>query len=262
VDDDQILDLANGADGTRFVATQSGLLRSADGRNWLPCFEDDSVLATAVVVADGVVYAAIPGGIGRSDDGGQTWRFVALPEPSPLIAILAATGETVVGGTMEDGVFISDDGGNAWRASNAGLFDPDVRGVTLLPSLASGQIMFAATSTGLFRSANTGRRWQPFGDLPEHAPLAALRSLASGALIAAVEGAGLWRSADAGAHWTRLAVPELPADIDLLVVSPAGVLILAAEGLVLSSADDGETWSAHASLLAALDETTARTATA
>lgn len=254
VNDDQVLDLAVGADGTRFAATQSGLLRAVDGRNWLPCFDDDGVLATTVVTAGDAVHAAIPGGIGRSDDGGQTWRFVALPEPAPLVACLGAVGEFITAGTMQDGVFLSDDGGATWRSSNAGLFDPDVRGVTILPSSPSSQIMFAATSTGLFRSANAGRRWRAFGDLPAHAPIAALRCLPSGALVAAVEGAGLWRSSGAGACWIRLPAPELPADIDLLVITPAGALILAADGLALRSTDDGETWTARAGLLAALDE--------
>ena len=158
--------------------------------------------ATAVVAADDLVYAAAPGGIGHSADGGSTWNFVKLPEPAPLVSCLTIAANVVLAGTMQDGALISDDGGASWQARNAGLFDPDVRAIAVSPSFAADRTVFAATSTGLFRSCNAGRLWRPFGDLPDHAPVSAMRILTDGVLIAGLEDAGLWRSTDAGAHWS------------------------------------------------------------
>ena len=247
MDDDLLLDLAIAPDGACYAAVQIGLLRSDDnGRSWSACLEAEGVPVTAVAVADdGMVLAAVPGGIGRSSDRGETWAFVQLPEPAPMIASLACCGGMLVAGTMQDGVFISTDGGETWTARNAGLLDHDVRAVA-----AASDALHAATSTGLFASANGGLRWHPIGNLPDMAPLAALRALPSGALIAAVEGLGLWRSAD-GSAWTRL---DSPADLDLLLAHPCGRLALLADGAAFRSDDSGSSWRPAASLIAALTD--------
>jgi photosystem II stability/assembly factor-like uncharacterized protein len=246
VDDDLLLDLAIAPDDAIYAAVQIGLLRSDDdGRTWRVCFQAEGVPVTAVAVADdGAVLAAVPGGIGRSTDRGETWAFVQLPEPAPMIASLSSAAGAAIAGTMQDGVFVSTDGGETWTARNAGLLDHDIRAVASIRD-----VLYAATSTGLFTSANNGLRWRPAGDLPELAPLSALRALPTGALIAAVEGLGLWRSAG-GSSWNRL---DSPPDVDLLLVhSASGRLALLSDGAAFRSGDAGSSWTPAASLIEAL----------
>ena len=255
--DEGLLGFAVGTDGTLFVAGPGGLRRSSDGgRTWRGAFEADGVPATAVAIdAGGTVFAAVPGGIGRSHDGGETWVFVRLPEPAPLVVSLAAADDgLILAGTMQDGVLISDDGGESWQARNAGLFDPDVRAVTVFSNLGMEQTAFAATSTGLFRSVNGGRLWRPFSDLPTLEPLAGLAALANGTLLAIVEGAGLWRSNPGGARWSRIAADALPDEIDMIVISPLdGTIVATDEDRAFRSRDEGETWIAAAGIVEALE---------
>ncbi len=175
--------------------------------------------------------------------------------PTPLIASLAVAGDgTIFAGTMQDGILISEDGGESWQGRSAGLFDPDVRAITISPHFAQDRIVFAATSTGLFRSANGGRRWRPWGDLPRLEAIAAMAGLASGELLAAVEGAGLWRSQSAGSTWVRTGEDVLPAEIEMIVTSPDdGLIVVSGEDFAFRSEDEGETWVAVTGISAGLE---------
>ena len=250
--DEQLLGFAISPDGTWFAAGPTGLNRSLDGgQTWQAAFETDGVPATAVAAGgNGHVYAAIPGGVGRSEDRGQTWRFGRLPLPAPLIASLAvAPTGTLFAGTMQDGVLTSEDNGESWQALNAGLFDPDIRTVTVSSDCSDSQTLFASTSTGLFRSVNGGRLWTSHGDLPEFEPIGALALLKHGSLLAAVEDAGLWRSRDGGATWSRLHPETLPADVEMIVISPiSGQIVVTGDGSAFRSTDDGESWTETGSL--------------
>jgi photosystem II stability/assembly factor-like uncharacterized protein len=250
LDEGSLIALAAGPEGRRYAAVDYGLLRSQDyGASWEPVFEAADVPATAVIVAlDGAVFVAVPGGIGRLS--GNDLRFVRLPDPPPTVVSFAVGMDgTVFAGTMSDGMLLSADGGETWQSSNAGLFDHDVRGVATLEE----GVILSATSTGLFRSGNGGRRWSPFGDLPDLAPVNALASVEIGVLFAAVESMGLWHSRDGGARWTRIAPDQVPAEIDLIAVSPVDRLvgITGATG-AFRSADNGKIWSPSANLIAAL----------
>ncbi len=255
--DEQLLGFAISPDGTWFAAGPNGLTRSHDrGQSWLAAFETEGVPATAVAAGEkGLVYAAIPGGIGCSEDGGATWRFVRLPLPAPLIAALAiAPDGAIFAGTMQDGVVVSEDGGASWQGRNAGLFDLDIRSVTISPDFAVDQTLLTATSTGLFRSGNNGRVWTAYGDLPEFEPIGALVALKNGDLLAAVEDAGLWRSRTAGAAWFRITHETLPADIEMIVTSSLdGEIIITGDGSTLRSSDNGETWTPAGPLIGGIN---------
>ena len=245
--DERLLGFAVAPGGRRYAAGPNGLRRSDDGgRSWRTAFEAEGVPATAVAAGtNGLAYAAVPGGIGRSDDGGETWRFVRLPAPVPLIATLAVADDgAVCAGTMQDGVLISEDGGKSWQGRNAGLFDLDVRAITFSPQFATDRAVFAATSTGLFRSENGARLWRPWGDLPGLEPLAALAVLPNGELLAAVEVLGLWRSREGGSLWTRIGQNVFSDEIEMIVTSTSdGLIWVSGEDRIFRSEDDGETWA-------------------
>lgn len=161
---------ARGRDGMGFLRTiNRGLLVTRDGgETWTSAFqavpEAASLPVTAAAVSpgfadDGLVLAAIPGGIGRSRDCGETWAFAALPGHLPLVTCLAiAPGETMpllLAGTLEDGVARSDDGGATWTFWNGGLFDHEV----IALEFREGGVV-AITPSGLYVSHNGGRAWR------------------------------------------------------------------------------------------------------
>ena len=52
--------------------------------------------------------------------------------------------------------------GSSWSAFNFGLFDHNIYCLTLSPEFATDGLVFAGTSSGVYRSLNGGRLW---GDL-------------------------------------------------------------------------------------------------
>ncbi|UCC65008.1 MAG: prolyl oligopeptidase family serine peptidase, partial [Anaerolineae bacterium] len=116
-----------------------------------------------------VLYvASTPGGVYRSDDGGNTWRQVAagmdpnepvsylLPDPNRPGVIYASSAFS--------GVFVTTDGAQTWQRLTEGLTVSNVRGLALS---ADGAVLYAGTvGGGMFRLG------KPAGPLPQGGPIA------------------------------------------------------------------------------------------
>jgi hypothetical protein len=124
--------------------------------------------------ASRVFAAPAVGGIFETVDGGATWHSIAdvLPTQAmgavaydaPLHRVFAGTGDNSFGGDAISGVgiFYSDDDGGTWfpsTSTNNALLDSEIFRIVPDPSNNTGQVVFAATSRGLFRSANGGATW-------------------------------------------------------------------------------------------------------
>lgn len=122
--DSQVNDLSvNGP--VWFAATADGVYRSADrGATWSGPVLDRSY--RFVDAHDGVVFAARRIGLRLSEDGGLSWKAVALPSGLTSVEALATTptGDLWVGG--REGAFYSKDHGQTWQAlSNLPVRDID-----------------------------------------------------------------------------------------------------------------------------------------
>jgi len=152
---------------------------------------DLDVTALAVDPRDpDVVYAATNNeGVTKTTDGGATWTWInrGLPRfdftgaSSPTGAfvftiplVLAADDpDTVHVGTLGYGsccpdqvgvggdVFTSRDGGATWTGSTSGLAGVNV--LALASDPARPGTLYAGTTDGVFRSADRGVTWAPFG---------------------------------------------------------------------------------------------------
>lgn len=110
-----------------------------------------------------IIYVATNESIYKTRDGGKTWERMATDLSTYRVLSLAIDPlhpATVYAGTMMDAVYKSPDGGQHWMAYNAGLkehisvvnqfvFDP-----------RDPEIIYAATTVGVFRSTNGGRMWE------------------------------------------------------------------------------------------------------
>jgi len=116
-------------------------------------------------------------------------------------------------------------------------------------------ICFAARFSGLCRSTDGGRTWQPgFDSLNFQSPFPALTVALSPVFeqensVFVGTGSGILRSTDGGQTWENAQVPSPPPVISALVVSPNyvqdGILLAATlEDGVLCSSDRGRRWIA------------------
>lgn len=165
----------------------------------------------------GVMWAgSVGGGIWRTTDGGASWQpvddFMAnlavtaiAMDPTDSNRIYAGTGEGFnnVDALRGAGIFMTTDG-TRWRQLAATNID-EMRFITRLAVSADGAVVLAATTRGIYRSADAARAvWTrvlgvDVGDVDFH-PTDRLRAVAGGR-----RNGQAYFSTDGGATWTLAA---------------------------------------------------------
>ncbi len=120
--------------------------------------------------APGTLYLGSEPGLRRSIDGGVTWSEPSLSYPVLALAATRLTGSTVWAGTTDGGTFTSDDAGVHWTAVNQGLVATVIRALAVDPKRP--HVVYAAMSTGVFRSADGGVTWSAAAALTNVSALA------------------------------------------------------------------------------------------
>jgi photosystem II stability/assembly factor-like uncharacterized protein len=181
------------------AAATGGIFKSSDSAvTWTPIFDEQAVLTAGDVAISphnsSVLYVGTGeangghnnfagGGVFKSEDGGETWRFLGLAETAsigrivvdhsePERVFVAAVG-SYFGTGPHRGVFRSNDGGASWERV---LFVNDSTGVIdLVQHAANPSILLAATwervrrpegpirlygsASGIYRSTDGGDTW-------------------------------------------------------------------------------------------------------
>jgi photosystem II stability/assembly factor-like uncharacterized protein len=199
------------------------------------------------------------GGLFLTTDGGAHWTVTGLQPPRPVLAIALAPSSprTVYLGVQEQGfdlggVFASADGGATWARRNQGLAGLDAHALAEPP--AGPDVLWAGlVEQGLFRSANSGRRWARI-PLPDPAlkggiPLGDIEIASSDpATLYALAFSWMWRTTDSGASWTETFTNLTGPYLGFVRVDPLDSFHLWGSGglpagTLLTSADGGETWT-------------------
>jgi photosystem II stability/assembly factor-like uncharacterized protein len=181
---------------------------------------------TAIVVDptdSNLVYAATAqGGVWKTSDGGATWtpqndNNVSLAigalamDPSNHLVLYAGTGEGNFSGDSYygNGVLNTTDGGATPWAELATSTFAGLRFGRLAVTPGTPTRLLAATSSGLFRSIDSGITWNAMGGLPAIAATdVVIDPAAPTTVYAAFWGGGIYKSINAGAvtpTWTKLA---------------------------------------------------------
>jgi len=256
------------------------------GQNWVNSSQGYSGALLRSVAVDpiqaGVVYAAGPSGIWRSEDGGNLWNGLANSSPS---AILRLDWNTVVvdpvdpqhlllAGSPE--VFESIDGGQSWhkaplsnqqgeRLEGDGLagmspisvfaFAPSNPSVVYAGFAHGGCIIYhepcPPTGGAVIVSQDGGASWRlESGVLPDPAAVLDLAVDPSRSeLVFAATEAGLFRSSDGGSTWRSLGIDPRAGRVSAVAIDPTnGNHVLASIDRVgmWESDDGGETWGSRA----------------
>jgi photosystem II stability/assembly factor-like uncharacterized protein len=183
----------------------------------------------------GTLYAGAPtGGLWKTTDGGATWvpltdqvPFAGVSgiavDPSNPSKIYLLTGDGDGRTLASIGVLVSADGGRTWsRTGLAWAPRQSVYGYKLAIDPGDPSILFAATTSGIFRTRDGGASWLrvlpgSFRDL-ELEP-------GTPSTVYAATAREIYRSVDSGNHWRRLRSdlpPSSPAIARIaLAVTPA-----------------------------------------
>jgi photosystem II stability/assembly factor-like uncharacterized protein len=165
--------------GSRRVATGSRtynsfpvVLRSVNGGgSWSdvsPLFPFTEVSRLVVAPTDertvyAVAYSCCAGLLWTTSDGGQSWldRSAGLPS-SPIGALVVSPKNSRTAYVASNGVYRTLDGGASWSARKQGLPDALVTALAIDPGNPS--ILYAGfAGLGVFRTADAGEHWVPFG---------------------------------------------------------------------------------------------------
>ena len=136
-----------------YDATNQRFMVSNDGRSWETRSDGKLLISIAVDPDDPEVIVATgePGGVYRSDDGGQTFDRV---RDAPAMLWLSWGATTGLWGAAQDGgIFASQDGSRSWRLMGKVAETPAAL-------LAHGRDLFVGLTDGaIVRSPDGARSW-------------------------------------------------------------------------------------------------------
>lgn len=205
---------------------------------------NDPVLALAVDAhRPGMLWSGTEQGIYRSENGGGLWTRERFGGATALVQN-PATGVLYAGGLGRP-ILRSADGGLTWQPIVGSPHD--VAGLAIDP--VQPGTLYAATSTGLFRSPNQGVTWFPLTRGLPAAPINAValdpRSRTLYAATASVAARQIvFRSDDGGQHWAPVDRGGL-GFTTFLTVGPdrKGTVWAVSAGRLFRSLDRGRTWN-------------------
>ena len=209
-------------------------------------------------VSANTIYVASPsGGLWKTADGGTSWNFLTqslptlgvssvLVHPANTSQILIGTGDRDAGDAPGLGVYISSDGGSTWTASNTGMGSLVVGMLLRHPS--DPTIVFAATSSGIFKSINSGSSWTRKSSNTSNYKDIKFKPGDPTVMYATASGS-FYRSSNSGETWTQITSGIVTGSRMVIGVSsnlPAVVYLAQTNGTfagLLKSTDSGLTFT-------------------
>ncbi|MDQ6705167.1 MAG: SBBP repeat-containing protein [Acidobacteriota bacterium] len=198
------------------------------------------------------LYAAADSGLIRSTDSGASWnRIDTFPAVSIIASITIDPSDSniIYVSANTRGLFRSVDGGIDWSELNQGI-PPPVNTSFYVNQLwvdpAASSVLFATSSSGLIRSADSGASWTVVLVIDIASSLA-FDPFAPGTIYESGAGRGsstVNKSIDDGVTWTLLAAAPMGYPNQLLADPfDAGVLYFSDYLGLYQSKDGGATWT-------------------
>jgi photosystem II stability/assembly factor-like uncharacterized protein len=190
----------------------------------------------------------IPGGlVGRTVDGGRTWRFTSgltRRDRMNVLAVRFFDGERGVVATDSGAMFATTDAGSNWS-----VVDTRSRDALTSVFFLDDRRGWAAGNAGVLATADGGRHWSSpsLAFDAGHRPSRAIQFLDERHGWLAGMDASLMRTADGGLTWEPAATPLAPAERpsfwDLTFVDAQYGWVVGEEGTILATTDGGLTWT-------------------
>lgn len=203
------------------------------------------------------IYIATTVGVFYSKDGGREWeeRMAGMKEVHIVTSIaIHPTNPRILYAGTTGGVYRSEDGANSWKKINNGLIpETELMGAMALGVNAlvfdpvTPEIVYAGTTKGLFRTANSGNSWERIGEgLKDPFVSSLLINPAQPAQLYLGGPGGVWKSPDSGKTWQAMNAGLTSLNIRSLAMSPKNPqeLFVGTNGSGLyHSTDGGTSWT-------------------
>jgi uncharacterized repeat protein (TIGR01451 family) len=205
-----------------YVTTNAGVFKSTDGGNSFAAINNGLQLPVRTISVDpvtpNILYAAGGGPYFKSINGGATWAsaFPGLASKVDSVVIDPNTPSTLYAITNR-GILRSMDSGASWTELNTGI--PDFNTINSITIDGAHNIIYAATSFGVRKSANGGNTWADIGNLSFNVVNVAFDPTNASLLYAATTIA-IHKSIDSGNTWTESNTGYPGTRISTLVLNP------------------------------------------
>ncbi|MDR3596498.1 T9SS type A sorting domain-containing protein [Clostridium sp.] len=184
-----------------YACTNQGMFRSTDiGNTWALVYNNsnDNYVNTLYVKGNDLFLGTDYGRIFKSTDNGANWTQMYSGSPDSHVSCFAVSGNNIYAGTFKDGLLLSTNNGGNWNQVEIGYHNYGYHYVYIRSLAISGNYIFAATDSGIFRSTDDGITWASANN--------GLSSLGIGTFL--VNGTnifvlanGLYFSSDYGTNW-------------------------------------------------------------
>ncbi|MBI3195078.1 MAG: T9SS type A sorting domain-containing protein [Ignavibacteriae bacterium] len=162
------------------------------------------------------------------------WSIV-LKAPIEITSIVVSESELFTT-TSEGGMFFSSDYGNTWAETDSGIENREIGYMYL-----HGNILFAQTDDGLYRTTNQGLLWNKLPDWPFNETATSIVAFENYFFAGTYE-SGVYVTTDNGETWIPVNNGLTNFNIRSLAQSRTSLFVATGDGIFLSQ-DSGETWS-------------------
>lgn len=166
-----------------------------DGASWTPILSPISVLA--LTRGSGFLFAATSFGVLRSSNSGTNWTFINDGIPSDLPGFKGLAGDnTLLFLALTNTAYVSTNSGDTWNPVQV-AWAPS----TLIRVFVNQNIIYAATSGGIYNSRTQGTSWLPASiSIPDTARVTDMTATPS-AVYCSTENDGVYSTANGGITW-------------------------------------------------------------
>lgn len=189
--------------GSIYAGTNHGLYRSENnGAAWEKIISTNDIIYSVAIPADNqeIIYAGTgTGELWLSDNRGGNWEHIQLAQ-SPLrsIYIHPENYEIFVSSSFE-GLYRGSQSFTQW--DNIGLTDVSILDIAV--SYEDPQVIYAATTSGVYKTMNGGSDWRilPIGLSHDYVQTIAVQAFDTYTVLAGTKGGGIFKSVVGGDEW-------------------------------------------------------------
>jgi len=242
-----LVDIARAGDRLIAVGERGFALLSDDaGKTWRARETPVTRTLTSVAFRDGKVGVAVGhgGSFIRTEDGGEQWALVSVPEAEPesMLGVVSLGADRFAAYGAFGMYFDSTDAGKTWVRRTVLSEDFQWHISQVIP--VGPSLLMVAESGTLARSDDGGTTWTAITSPYVGSYFGALATPAGTILAFGMRG-NVWRSTDAGATWQKIELNTTASLNGGRVLGDGRILLVGNSGLLVVSKDDGQTFEMH-----------------